>query len=305
MMDLLEVALGALNGAVGDYLARTNNGLATTMACIHEGVPLAVERAALARALPEATPRVVVLVHGLMCTEAIWRPADGSADYGAALARDLGYTPLYLRYNTGLPIARSGEALAELLEKLLAEYPVPLQELLLLGYSMGGLVIRSACRVASLAGHPWLPRVRRAIYVGTPHLGSPIERAGRFLTGVLAAIPDPYTRLIADIGNLRSQGIKDLGDGLTRADHPVPLLPGIRHFLAAGTLSEDPRLATLFGDALVSVRSSTNGVIARANWSALPPDHVKLFPRVGHIALARHPEVYTQIRAWCEEEAAT
>jgi hypothetical protein len=178
--------------------------------------------------------------------------------------------------------------------------------MVLLGFSMGGLVVRSACHAAFLAGHRWLSRVRRAIYVGAPHLGAPLERAGRLLTGVLAAIPDPYTQLIADLGDLRSQGIKDLGDGFARPEHPLPLLPGIRHYLAAGTLSEDPRLATLFGDALVPVPSGTDGAITRASWGALPPDHVKLFPRIGHIALAHHPEVYAQIRAWCaqEEEAA-
>jgi pimeloyl-ACP methyl ester carboxylesterase len=246
-----------------------------------------------------------VLAHGLMCTETVWRPADGSPDYGAALARDLGYTPLYLRYNTGLPFAENGEALAQLLERVLAEYPQPIEELLLIGFSMGGLVIRSACHVGSQAGHRWLSLVRRAIYAGTPHLGSPYERAGRLLAGLLAAIPDPYTRLLADIGNLRSQGIQDLGDGLGHPEHPVPLLPAIRHYLAAGTLSADPRLATLFGDALVPVPSGTNGAVTRATWHALPPDHVKIFPRVGHMAMARHPDVYAQIRAWCREEAAT
>jgi len=307
MAEGLETALAILNGALGDYLARTGNGLATRMQCIHRGAPLPLERAAIARAHPAATARVVVLLHGLMCTETVWRFGDGSPDYGASLAADLGYTPLYVRYNTGLPIARNGEALSELLERLVGSYPVPLEELMLVGFSMGGLVVRSACHAAGAAGHRWLPLVRRAVYVGTPHLGSPHERAGRFLTGLLAAIPDPYTRLAADIGNLRSQGIQDMGDGLGHPEHPVPMLPGIRHYLAAGTLSVDPRLALLFGDALVPVPSGTDGHVTRATWGALPPGHVKIFPRVGHMALARHRDVYAQMRAWCEdaeEEAA-
>jgi pimeloyl-ACP methyl ester carboxylesterase len=233
-----------------------------------------------------------------MCTEACWDFDDGAPDYGARLARDLGYTPFYVRYNTGLPIEENGAALASLLERLTREYPIELEEILLVGFSMGGLVIRAACRAAVHHEHPWLARVRRAIYVGTPHLGSPLERAGRLLTRVLAAIPDPYTRLIADLGDLRSTGIKDLGDG-----DPIPMLPSLRHYLAAGALSDDPRLAVLFGDALVPVPSGTNGAVDRDTWHALPPSHVKVFPRVAHLALARHADVYAQIRAWCEEES--
>lgn len=318
MTNLLEAALGVLNGGLGDYLARTGNGLATPMECIHGGAALPMERAAIARAHPAASPSAVVLVHGLMCTEAVWNFEDGAPDYGACLARDLGYTPFYVRYNSGLSIPENGAALAALLEALTDAYPAPLEEILPLGFSMGGLLIRSACHAASLAGHRWLARVRRAIYVGTPHLGAPLERAGRIAVRVLASIPDPYTRLAADLGNLRSDGIRDLGDAdlrhedrarprvsLRDREHPVPLLPGIRHYLAAGTLSNDPRLASLFGDAIVPVQSGTNGAIAEDTWGALPPSHVKLFPRAAHLSLARHPDVYAQIRAWCEEVEAS
>jgi triacylglycerol lipase len=303
----LELAIGALNGVLGDYLARTGNGLATPMQLMDRtrGAAIAVERAALVRAHPEATGRIVLLLHGSGCTEDVFA-FPGGEDYGTMLRRDLGWTPLYLRFNSGRAIPDNGAELAHLLEALLDVYPVPVTELLLLGFSMGGLVARSACHVATLAGQRWLPLVQRAIYVGTPHRGAPLERFGRTFAKLMSAIDDPYTRLAADIGNLRSDGIKDLGDAdlrhedrarrvashrLRDPEHPVPLLPQIRHHLVAGSVSEVPWLTALFGDSIVPVASATNG-------SPIPADDVKLMPGVSHLNLAHHPGVYQHILAW-------
>jgi hypothetical protein len=318
----LELAIAILNGAVGDHLARTSNGLATSMTCVVDGRELPVERGAILRAHPKATARVAVLVHGLMCTEDIWSYPDGS-DYGSLLARDHGYTPFYLRYNSGLSIASNGAALAALLERLVAEYPIPIDELVPIGFSMGGLVVRSACHVASLArgndaestAHRWLPLVHRAMYVGTPHRGAPMERAGRFVAKVLRAVPDPYTQLAAELADLRSDGVKDLGDADLRAEdryavrprqvglrdprHPVPLLAAIQHYLVAGSLSTDVRLASLFGDSIVPLASATDGSCIDAATFALPPSHVRIVSGASHMTLAHDPSVYEHVRAWC------
>jgi triacylglycerol lipase len=317
MGSTLDQILAVLNGAVGDMLARTGNGLQLEMGCFRNGLPVELERDALARAYPEATPRVVVLVHGLMCTESIWTLPDGS-DYGLLLARDLGLTPIYVRYNSGLSIPENGARLSALLRTLHEHYPIALEEIVPLGYSMGGLVIRSACHAAWLSGEPWLGRVRRAVYVGTPHRGAPLERAGRFVTRILRLVDDPYTRLVADIADLRSDGVKDLGDadlrhedrgrrpwGLRLAlddpDHPVPLLPGIQHYLVAGSVSQDPLVTRLFGDALVPVASATNGGCTDAASLALPPSHIRFRRGLGHLALAHHPLVYDDIRGFLED----
>jgi triacylglycerol lipase len=298
----LDHALAILNGFVGDHLVRTDNGLATALAWMHEDAPVALERASIARALPSRSPKIAVFVHGLMCTESVWKLADGS-DYGALLERDLGYTPIRLRYNSGRAIAENGEELATMLESLLDAYPVPIEEVLLVGYSMGGLVVRAASHTAKLSKQRWLSRVRRAIYVATPHRGTPLERAGRVLTRVLRAIPDPYTRLIADIADVRSVGIKDLAD-LSDPRHPVPLLPEIQHYLVAGALSMDPRLALLFGDVLVPIPSATADACIDVASVLLPPDHVKIFRGYSHVRLAHDEAVYAQIRAWCEDRQA-
>jgi pimeloyl-ACP methyl ester carboxylesterase len=284
------------------------------MEIIEAGAVVAPERTALTAAFPGATSRIVVLIHGLMCSESVWE-LPGGGDYGSLLARDLGFSPLYLRYNTGLPIADNGAKLATLLGDVVREWPVPVDEVMLLGFSMGGLVSRAATHVASVDALPWLSLVKRALYVGTPHLGAPLERVGRAVTRLLGAIPDPYTRLVADLADLRSDGVKDLGDAdlrhadrarraptlsLRDARHPVPMLPSIRHYLVAGSLSEDPLLATWFGDVMVPVPSATDGTVAPRE-GVLPPDHVRVLPGLAHMTLAHHPDVYAHLRAFCEE----
>ena len=318
----LETSLAILNGAIGDYLARTANGLATELcfvARVGSESSLGLDRSSLASAYPEASTRVALFAHGLMCTESVWEMKDGT-DYGSRLAGDLGYTPVYVRYNSGRAIADNGASLARALETFVEAYPVPLEAIVPIGHSMGGLVVRSACHAASLEGQRWLSRVRRAIYLGTPHLGAPLERVGRTVARVLGAIDDPFTRLVAEIADLRSDGVKDLGDadlrhadraskrvGLALRDprHPVPLLPEIQHYLVAGALSGDPWLAALFGDAVVPVRSATAGhvVPSVARRRAIPPSHVRLMAGLSHVNLARDPDVYAVVRDWCANTA--
>jgi pimeloyl-ACP methyl ester carboxylesterase len=297
-----DAALAILNGAIGDYLGRTGNGLATPMACVHLGKPLAVEPAALADALSEPTPRVVMLVHGLMCTEAVWRFRGARdrtevRDYGTMLAADLGYTPVYLRYNSGLAIADNGAALASLLEALVGAYPVAVEEILVIAHSLGGLVVRSACEQAATRTCRWRSLLRRVVFVDTPHLGSPLERLGRATVGLLRAVDGPYTRLAAAIGDLRSDGIKDLGDANVAPAaqrRPLPPTTAVEHCIIAAGAPSKRNLAAAVGDILVPVSSAT----------ASPPEstcRVRVFPGIGHLELARHPEVYAQIRTWCEE----
>lgn len=309
----LEQAIGALNGAVGDYLARTSNGLATTMAFYHADRRLETSPEAIQTAHPGATGRLVILVHGLMCTEHVWQFAIGSelVDYGSLLAKDLGMTPFYVRYNSGLRIDDNGVALAELIERLVDAYPIPIESITLLGYSMGGLLVRGATRVGLERGYRFMSLTRRSIYVGTPHLGAPLERWTRSVTGLLDRLDIPATRLAVELTSLRSEGVKNLGDA-----HAFPLVPSIHHYLVAGLLSASspPRtvaegveasptfLADLIGDLLVPLPSATDGGVAAKTYSSLPA-HVKVLRDVDHVGLAHHPEVYAHVRAWCAEES--
>lgn len=314
MAKQLDLAIAILNGLVGDHLARTSNGLAIDMGCWLGGAPVPLTRAGLRAAYPDASDRVAVLVHGLMCTESVWEMPDGT-DYGSLLRRDHGITPVYVRYNSGRSIPDTGAALAATIDTLVEAWPVPVREILPIGYSMGGLVIRAATHIAATGGARFLPRVRRAIYVGTPHRGAPLERVGRVATRLLRAIPDPVTNLLGDIADLRSDGVKDLGDADVRhedrarrrahwslrdPEHPVPLLPGIDHRLIAGSLESHPRIVELFGDSLVPVPSGTDGGCIDATSMKEPPTHVAYLPGLDHMTLAHHPLVYERIRAWCD-----
>jgi pimeloyl-ACP methyl ester carboxylesterase len=313
----VDRTISALNAVIGDYLRRRGNGLAIEMGFHHRGEPLRCERSELARAHPGTTDRVCVLVHGLADSEAVWRfPLEPEASYGALLEEDLGYTPFYVRYNTGLHISENGDALADLLERLVERHPAGVRELVVIGHSMGGLVTRSACEAALRARHRWLGRLTHAFYIGTPHLGAPYERLGSAVARVLRAIPNAYVKVVADVADLRSSGIKDLGDASILREHwegrgarapaaaarkVVPLVPGVAHHAVVGTLTEKERhvLTLLLGDALVPVASASGRSRYEGGALGFPTANVKVFPGVGHRRLAHDRRVYRQIRAWC------
>lgn len=291
-----EIAVAVVNGFLGDYLARRGNGLATQMTFVRDGAPVSVA------ALGVDRPRVVVLVHGLMAEEGCFLFPDGST-YASKLSDDLGFFPLLVRYNSGLPIPENGARLARLLQEVVDAWPV--EEIVLIGHSMGGLVVRAACHVASERALGWLGLVRRDFFLGTPHLGAPLERAGRVLNRVLHIVPDPVTQLVAVIADLRSEGLKDLGDAALREEdrggrewlrspeHPVPLLPAIHHHLVAATLAKDSRLGALFGDLVVPLESATGG----------PACDTMVVPGASHVALCHHDDVYAKLVAWLKEGA--
>ena len=174
-----EAIVAALNGVLGDYLAATGNPLAISLRFRRQGKPLALERAAIEAAFPARTGKLLVLAHGLCLNDLQWKRRGH--DHGAALARDLGYTPVYLHYNTGLHISTNGRQLAEGLEALLEQWPVPLEDFALVAHSMGGLVARSACHYGALAGHAWPRRLGALVFLGTPHHGAPMERGGNWI----------------------------------------------------------------------------------------------------------------------------
>lgn len=310
-------SISVVNGYVGDFLRSRDNALAIEMAFYRAGRPLPLTPAALRRAYPDATPKLCILVHGLACSESTWMFPDPDApmrdtSYGALLERDLGYTPFYLRYNTGLPIADNGRNLAALMARLVAAYPTDVDDIALIGHSMGGLTLRSACHYGADAGAAWVQKVRQVFYLGTPHEGAPLVKIGHALMGALHTIPDPITRLIGDVIDVTSQGIKDLRDGTfvaaddvaeTARELNVPWLPHASHHMIVASLGRDPShpASIILGDGLVSVSAahakSAHGDDRPAN------HHVRFMPQMSHLQLTRDMEVYAQIRDWCAGES--
>jgi pimeloyl-ACP methyl ester carboxylesterase len=290
-----ERGISALNGVVGDYLDRNQNGLAIPMAFVQDMQPLALNAAAVRAAQPSLTGKLVILVHGWCCNEDVWRSREDGETYATKLQRDLGFTPFAVRYNSGMPIAQSGAAFAGLLTALVDAYPRPLDEIVLIGHSMGGLVIRGACHTGKKTDASWLPRVRHAFYLGTPHDGADLERFAQGATVALATSRNPITRLIGRMLDVRSAGVRDLHDGEANvgagAQAPMPWLATARHHRLVGTLTKDPGhpVSQAFGDGLVKVP-------AGAEPGTADPD-VTILPGVHHMQLARDPGVYAAILA--------
>lgn len=317
-------AVSGVNGLFGDLLRERRNGLALEMAFYDGGRPIPL-RGGLGREPQSLGARVCIFVHGLGCNEGLWvfRDSERSGEetsYGALLEADLGYTPFYVRYNTGLSVAENGKALVSLVADLVDVYPVAIEEIVLIGHSMGGLVLRSACHYGVQHGSTWVDRITRVFYLGTPHEGAGLEKATSAMVAVLHAVPNPITRLVADALDLRSQGVKDLQYGTllepdvmddlpqgTSAHHrkAVPWLAHARHYLIDGTLTDDPShaAAAILGDGLVVGVSAPRARPTESGACALPAEDTKVFPGVHHFELARSREVYEQVRLWCGAES--
>ena len=314
--SLGDMAMAALNGAIGDRLEREANPLAIEMTLRHDGRIVPVEHGQLTAAFPAPTPRLAVFVHGLASTEALWRLnaqrhyGNPQVSYGSRLEADLGYTPLYVRYNSGLHISENGRRLAQLLDRLVAEWPTAVEELVLVGHSMGGLVIRSATHYG--ADRDWISRVRHLFFLGSPHLGAPLEKLAN-AAGWIMGISD-ITRPLAVVLNGRSSGIKDLRYGALRdedwqhidadallASHAgdVPLLESAAHYFIAATVTSDRRhpLGVAVGDLLVR-EASALGRRGSRHRLQFPLEDGRHFGPMTHLELLNHPDVYEQIRRW-------
>jgi pimeloyl-ACP methyl ester carboxylesterase len=296
-----DAYLSAINGVYGDYLARTGNPLALEMVLRHRG--RLVDPANPALALAEAaggapTRKLLVLVHGLCLNDLQWT-REGH-NHGEALASELGYTPLYLRYNSGLRVSDNGRSLADLLETLLASWPQPVEELVIIGHSMGGLVARSAVHHARQSRRTWPKRLTKMVFLGTPHHGAPLERGGQRLDFVMELSPysAPFTRL----GRQRSAGITSLRHGtVTDGAHRfVPLPAGVKCYAAAATLGSKRDLLAerLVGDGLVPLDSALGRHKDPTQTLAFPRHRQWVGHGMGHLELLNRAEVYAQLHEW-------
>jgi pimeloyl-ACP methyl ester carboxylesterase len=308
-----SAAIAALNGLIGDQLEREQSPLQEPISVRVAGTAIPPELGAVAEAFPDATPRPVVFLHGLMETEFAWRLGSRRArgTYGAGLARDLGCTPVYVRYNSGRHVSENGASLAELLEDLLESWPVEVSEVALVGHSMGGLVARSACHQASEQGLRWAAKVRHVVSLGSPHMGAPLAQGVHYASAALGALPE--TRPLAGFLRRRSGGIRDLRLGsLVDEDwrdldpdalravacQEVPLLDGATHCFVTATVTQSPKhpLGRLVGDTLV-LQPSGSG-LSRSRRIGFRDEDGLHVGGTHHLALLNHPAVYPRLRDW-------
>jgi pimeloyl-ACP methyl ester carboxylesterase len=313
-----EAMRAAVNGIFGDYLAETGNPLAIPMSLRSHGKEILLDRASLQQVLDAresaANGRVLVMVHGLCMNDLQWR--RNQHDHGETLAAATNATVLYLHYNSGRHIFDNGREFAQLLDTLVANWPVRLERLDIVGHSMGGLVARSAIQFARTAQgrkQVWLARLRAVVFLGTPHQGSPLERAGSGVDSLLGF--SPYTAPFASLGRARSAGIQDLRHGridesVSRAAPVVstngakksaPRAPtGVKWYAIAASKQKPPRLggrgefpsAKLAGDGLVPVASALGVSVAAG--------HRATFYEVNHFDLLSSQAVCDKIEAWLQ-----
>ncbi|GEM_PF-28910 len=307
-----ERMLAALNGVMGDRLVADGSPFAIPMTVRLRGKELSGQMPPPAS---EVTGKVLLLIHGLCMNDLQWRVQHKGEgfDHGEALERTLGYTPVYLRYNSGLHTSQNGRELSTQLEQLVTFWPVPIEELTVVAHSMGGLLTRSAFHYATQETLSWPAHLKHIVFLGTPHHGAPLERAGNWVDVILGSTP--YSAPFAKLGQLRSPGITDLRYGHIldedwqgharferRPDSrkPVPLPEGVACFTVAATTATKPSpLADrLIGDGLVPLNSALGNHKDAPRNLKFPDDSQLIVYSTNHLELLSSPAVSGQMMAW-------
>src|ERR1035441_3236162 len=302
--------LAVLNGLIGDRLEREGSALAQAASARMHGERIRLDEPSLRDAFPQATPRLAVFIHGLTGDEFCW--SWGAEDaYGERLASDLDCTAVYLRYNSGLHISENGRTVAALLEELVEAWPVEVQQIALVGHSMGGLVARSAAHQADEQDQTWVGHVRHVVSLGTPHHGAPLEQGAHRAAAALDKLPE--TRMLSSFLRRRRAGGRGRGHGSLvdedwRGRDPealravacqeVPLLPWATNCFVSATITRDPKhpLGRLLGDILVLAPSASGQ--SKTRRIPFREEHGHHVGGTHHIALLNHPEVYERLHDW-------
>lgn len=312
--------LAIINGLIGDTLAELNSPLAIQMSFREHGRDVHVADLSLPRHAPENKRHFVIFVHGLMGEDGLWQesslwqsPSIETTRYGTLLEKELEVTGLYLRYNSGLHISDNGKNLNTLLQELVDLYGEIIGRITLIGYSMGGLVVRSAGYYAEKQRRNWLNKLSTVVLMSVPHEGSYVEQFNHLTSLILRTIPNIPTRIVAHVIDKRSGGIKDLRYGFMveedwknqNSDHLgavqrtfVNLVPSVNYHLIAGTIAEDEMspLALFFGDGLVSKHSAVGDAFKNPVTQLTELITCKTFPKTNHATILTNEEVYQHLK---------
>jgi pimeloyl-ACP methyl ester carboxylesterase len=303
---------GVANAIWGDELERRRNGLSIELGLRDSaGRPIGRDSVDLHRAFPNPTSRLLVLIHGLGETERCWHSPNDAAEDGDSIGELMAgdsFTPLTVRYNTGKHISENGASLADLLEEVWSDWPREVEEVALVGSSMGGLVARSSVVAGRSARQHWSEVVKHVVTVGSPHLGSPLEKVANLVSWGLGKTPESLP--LSGFLNNRSVGIKDLRYGAIHRDDwsegdldallsdtvGDTALEGVQQHFVAGVITSEPDhpLGLLFGDLIVRVGSG----IGHGRRRRIQAEDVRVIGRRRHFDLVRDPEVHEQVREW-------
>lgn len=321
-----ERFLAVVNGILGDHLARTDNPLAIPATLRQRGRPVRLDAESIAAAWPGTSKRLLLRAHGLCLHDGHWgtknldergrgRPEATGEYHGSCdpLALLPGIATVDFHYNTGRRIEENGRDLSELLERLVSLWPVKIEELTMLGFSMGGLVARSALHHATEIGYAWPNDLKKIVFLGTPHHGSPLERAGHVVDRALGI--SRYSAPFARLGRIRSSGITDLRYGNittpnrdgsdnsepAQAACPFPSLPPhVECFAIAATLDDDADSlkSRTIGDGLVPVPSALGQHSSRARRLDIPSRNQRVMTGTRHLDLLRCQKIRQLLVDW-------
>jgi uncharacterized alpha/beta hydrolase family protein len=233
-----------------------------------------------------------------------------SCNYAERLHKELDYQPLYLNYNTGLHISENGKEFSDLMEEFINNVPKS-TEITIIGYSMGGLVSRSAFYYAEKSGYSWIKKVKKVIFLGVPHSGAVLERRGNMLDNIVEV--SPYTAPFSRLWKIRSSGITDLRFGnlldtdwegvdrfeylIDRRTH-VPLPKKIKFYaIGASIINKSGKITEqILGDGLVTLNSAF-GINKDPKLSLkFSEDKKCVISNANHLSLTSSTKVYDVIK---------
>ncbi|MFT4996913.1 MAG: pimeloyl-ACP methyl ester carboxylesterase [Flavobacteriales bacterium] len=290
-----DIFLSVINGVYGDRLSLTNNELALRMTFIHQQQAVDTQ---LVSQIKSPSDKILLFIHGLCMSHHSWE--SDKQNLSKNMAEKLGFTPIYLHYNTGRAIADNGHELAEKIEQLVASWPVNVSNITIVGHSMGGLVARSARYYSEQDSFRWIQLNKKLISIGTPHSGAPLEKFAAMLESLMQR--SPYAVPFVRLTKIRSKGIENLrhGEITAIADKFVPLPIGIEYFAIAAILSKKENFSaeTIVGDGLVTPSSAFGQHKDPARTLAIPDANKSLKYELGHNEMLWDIGVYQQLEKW-------
>ncbi len=308
-----EALRSVINGVIGDYLENNQNPLKITMQFRHEAKAIPLDSKTLLKTYPAINGKILLMVHGSCKNDIQWTRKEHN--HGTLLAKELNKTLVYLHYNSGCHISTNGQEFNELLEELMRHWPVPVEELVIVAHSMGGLVSRSAIHYGHQLKKSWTKHLKKIIFLGTPHHGAPMEKVGNNVDVILEAIP--YTKPFARLGKIRSAGVTDLRYGnLVDEDWQnndrfkmggdqrkfISLPKKVECFSIAGIVGKETKSIStqLLGDKMVGVNSALGqhkdptknlNFKKKNTWIAYESTHSELLSNL---------KIYTKIKEWVD-----
>lgn len=309
--DKKEVILSALNGVIGDYLEEKNNPLKINMQFRFQSKALKIDSESLKATYPTITGKILLMLHGSCMNDTQWTRKNHN--HGEILSTELNKTLVYLNYNSGKHISTNGQNLSNSLDELLKNWPVPVEELIMVAHSMGGLIARSALYYGQQDEKKWTKYLKKVVFLGTPHHGSHVERTGNYLDVILEAIP--YAKPFAKLGKIRSAGITDLRYGnLVNKDWqnkdrfelkndqrqhvPLPKQVGFYAVAAVNKKENSTKHTLSLGDNLVSIKSALGQHKILDKTLVFKKNNIWIGYETNHLDLLSSPKITEILKIW-------